>query len=301
MLVEPLPVEEHRDELLVLARFSPHRPPGVMTTPMRATPCFLLMLMLMLALALGGWSCSRSAERATAPRDPSATTGADAATDGVPDEPVTVDAQQDTAEGSDAVVIEEPSDPPENDLAEEQLTLTPDAEALAEAFAERLTVWRRHDGTRVLTPHCRNGPVPCEERLLAFAALIVEIAQTHDVDPILIGAMAMRESGLDPSALGRRREAGIIQLHPRGAGRDIRYVRDARYRARCQSRVDACQREVLERGIATLARGMAECGGLRGGLGAYASGHCTTSIRYIERVLEERARLRRLVRQARRR
>jgi hypothetical protein len=132
--------------------------------------------------------------------------------------------------------------------------------------------------------------------LLAFATLIVELAEEHDVDPLLIAAMALKESGLDPSALGRRREAGIVQLHPRGAGRGVRYVQDAAYRARCQSRVDACQREVLVRGITTLVRGMAECGGLRGGLGAYASGHCTTSVRYIERVLEERGRLRRLVR-----
>ena len=176
------------------------------------------------------------------------------------------------------------------------LAITPDAERLAEAFAERLTVSRRRDGTRVLTPHCRNGPVPCDERLRVFAALIIEVATAHDVDPILIAAMAIKESGLDPSALGRRREAGIIQLHPRGAGRGVRYVQDAAYRARCQRRVDACQREVLERGVQTLARGMAQCGGLRGGLGAYASGHCTTRIRYIDRVLEERARLRRTLR-----
>ena len=53
-----------------------------------------------------------------------------------------------------------------------------------------------------------------------------------------------------------------------------------------------------ERGVATLVRGMERCGGLRGGLGAYASGHCTTSLRYIDRVLQERAGLRRLVTEA---
>ena len=252
---------------------------------------------MMLALGLGALACGRAPERAIVPQASNPTSGSEAEpeSDAAREEPLSAEeSAQDTAvsDSPEGSVSRPPSEEGETDV-------TPDPEALANAFAERLTVSRRHDGTRVLTPSCRNGPVPCEERLLAFAALIVEIAGAHDVDPLLVAAMAIKESGLDPSVLGRRREAGILQLHPRGAGRNTRYVRDARYRARCQSRVGACQREVIERGLETLVRGMEECGGVRGGLGAYASGHCTTSVRYIDRVLEERARLRRLVRQAR--
>lgn len=197
------------------------------------------------------------------------------------------------AEDPAPTAMAEPDPPVAEEPAEES---NPDVDALTDAFSERLTVSRRRDGTRVLTRRCREGPVDCEARLRAFASLILEIAPRHGIDPLLLAAMALRESGLDPAALGRNREAGIVQLHPRGAGRNIRFVRDATYRNRCQRRVDACQREVLEHGALTLEQGIERCGGLRGGLGAYASGHCTTSARYIDRVLEERETLRGLVR-----
>ncbi len=261
-------------------------------------------LTMMLALALGSLACVRSPERASVPQPstsasmPEGVQGPEAAGE----EPLSEPSREDNVAGDDNVAREDHVvGEPIGDEAASEPEVSADAEALASAFVERLTVWRRHDGTRVLTPHCRNGPVPCEERLRAFAALIVEVSQAHGVDPVLVGAMALKESGLDPSVLGRRREAGILQLHPRGAGHDIRYVRDRAYRARCQARVDACQREVLERALETLVRGMQECGGLRGGLGAYASGHCTTSLRYIDRVLEEQARLQQLVTQAQQR
>jgi hypothetical protein len=173
----------------------------------------------------------------------------------------------------------------------------PEVAALARAFEARLTVHTRRDGTRVLARRCREGPVPCRARLAAFAALIHETARRHGLDPYLLAALAVRESGLDPAALGRRREAGLVQLHPRGAGRDVRYVQDAGYRERCQSEVDACQGPVLERGASTLARAIEECGGLVAGLGAYASGRCTTGARHPRRVLEERDRLRELARE----
>lgn len=170
----------------------------------------------------------------------------------------------------------------------------PEAAALARAFIARLTVWTRADGTRVLSRRCREGPVDCEARLTAFAGLITEAARRHGLDPFLLGALAMRESGLDPAALGRRREAGIVQLHPRGAGRDVRYVQDRAYREACQREVEACQGPVLERGAATLAASVEACGSLERGLGRYASGHCTDRGVHPQRVLEERRALRRL-------
>lgn len=195
-------------------------------------------------------------------------------------------------EGSDDASIEGESREPE---AATSAPTDPEAAALAEAFVARLTVWTRADGTRVLSRRCREGPVDCRARLAAFAGLIVEVARRHELDPLLLAALAMHESGLNPAALGRRREAGIVQLHPRGAGRDVRYVQDAAYRERCQSEVDACQEPVLERGATTLARTIEECGSLVSGLGAYASGHCTERGVHPGRVIAERARLRALV------
>lgn len=171
------------------------------------------------------------------------------------------------------------------------------ASPLAKALVARLTVWTRPDGTPVLTRRCRRGPVPCRERLETLAGLIEEAAREHGLDPFLLAALAMRESGFDPSAVGRRGEAGIMQLHPRGAGRGVRYVEDAAYRASCQSRLDACQAPVLERGAKTLADAVRECGSLRAGLGAYASGRCRADLDHGAHVLEEQARLRNLARQ----
>ena len=170
------------------------------------------------------------------------------------------------------------------------------AGALARAFEARLTVWTRPDGTRVLTRRCRNGPVPCRQRIAAFAEQIRDVAARYDLDPFLLGALAMSESGLDPSALGPHGEAGLVQLHPRGAGRGVRYVQDADYRRGCQERVGACQGPVLERGARTLAEAVRDCHGLLAGLGAYATGHCTREVRQAHRVLEERERLRELSR-----
>lgn len=172
--------------------------------------------------------------------------------------------------------------------------VTGPAGGLAHALVARLTVWTRPDGTPVLARRCRRGPVPCRERLAVFAGLIEDAARRHGLDPFLLAALAMRESGLDPSAIGRRGEAGLVQLHPRGAGRGIRYVHDAAYRESCQERLDACQAPVLERGAEALAEAVRECGSLRAGLGRYASGRCRADLDHGEHVLEERARLRRL-------
>lgn len=157
-----------------------------------------------------------------------------------------------------------------------------------------MTVSTRADGSPVLSRRCREGAVDCRSRLDAFARLIVGAARRHGIDPWLLAALAWRESGLNPAALGRHREAGIVQLHPRGAGRGVRYVEDAGYRERCQAEVDACQGPVLDRGAHTLAGAIERCGSLVAGLGAYASGHCTEGGVLQSRVLEERRQLREL-------
>ncbi len=171
----------------------------------------------------------------------------------------------------------------------------PEVVALSQALTARLTVWTRANGSPVLSRRCREGPVDCEARLRAFAALFVSSARRYDLDPFLLAALAVRESGLDPAALGRRNEAGLVQLHPRGAGRDVRFVQDAAYRERCQAELDACQGPVLDRGAAYLAEGIHACGSLVAGLGRFASGHCTERGVHPRRVLAERDQLRSLV------
>jgi len=226
------------------------------------------LLVALLTLGCAGAPTPRPETSASAPADPSAPTARAEA----PAEPETADRAE--------------SAPP-----------SPAARALARAFEARMTVWRRPDGSRVLTRRCREGPVDCAARLRRFAEMIVRAARRHDLDPFLLGALAWRESGLDPAALGRRGEAGLVQLHPRGAGRDMRYVRDVAYRAACQAELDACQGPVLERGASTLSRAIAECGSLESGLGAYATGHCTDRASHATHVLEERETLRRLARE----
>jgi len=171
-----------------------------------------------------------------------------------------------------------------------------EAGPLARALAQRLTVWTKHDGTPVYARHCRNGPVPCGERIATLASLLQQTARAHRIDPYLFAAIAVRESALDPSAVGAAGEAGIVQLHPRGVGRGVRYVHDPGYRAGCQSRPDACQRPVLEHGASALQRSIARCGSVAGGIGRYASGRCDADHRYVDRILDERRRLRSMAR-----
>lgn len=171
---------------------------------------------------------------------------------------------------------------------------SPDTERLRRAFVARMTVHVRRDGTRVLARRCREGPVPCEARIAAFARMLTEAAHQHGLDPFLLGALAWRESGLDPSAVNRSGAAGIVQLHPRGVGRGMRFVVDRDYRRRCQQELEACQGPIVARGAEALAHAIVRCGSVRSALGAYATGHCTERPRHIDRVLEETETLREL-------
>lgn len=163
---------------------------------------------------------------------------------------------------------------------------------LVAALEAWMTVRVRPDGERVYVRHCRDAPVDCRERIAALASILERKAREHDLDPWLLAAIAVRESGLNPAAVGAQGEAGIVQLHPRGAGHDVRYVHDEGYREECLARVDACQEPVVERGARYLADAIRRCGGVAAGLGRYASGRCNPGLRYVERVLEQRRRLR---------
>jgi len=121
--------------------------------------------------------------------------------------------------------------------------------------------------------------------------MLAEAAERHGLDPMRLAAVAMRESGFNPAAVGGRGEAGILQLHPGGVGRDIRFVQDADYREDCVGQTSACQAPVIEQGARHLAEVIHRCGGVEAGLGKYNTGRCNGRRVYTERILRERERL----------
>jgi len=168
--------------------------------------------------------------------------------------------------------------------------------ALARALDERMTVWRSPHGRRVYVRSCRQAPGiqgGCRARIVALVQLLVDVGRERGVDPFLLAAMALRESGLNPYALGGAGERGIVQLHPRGVGSRVRFVRSESYRRSCRRRADSCQREVVDAGARLLARAMHSCDSVVEALGAYNGGECRET-EYGHRVLEERAGLVRL-------
>ena len=165
------------------------------------------------------------------------------------------------------------------------------AVSLARALDARMTVWRRPGGDPVHVSHCRAGRHgSCRARVALFARWIAEVAREHHLDAFVLAAMAVRESGLNPFARGAAGEYGLIQLHPRGVGRRVRFVQSEAFRNRCRREPGACQREVLTIGARYLADAVAHCGGLDAGLTAYNRGECGESD-YARRVLRERERL----------
>ena len=178
---------------------------------------------------------------------------------------------------------------PENAV---QADADPAVLALARALDRRMTVWRT-DQRVVYVHHCRSANGGCQERVTTFARMIGEASERHGIDPFLLAAVAVRESGMDPTAAGAAGERGIVQLHPRGTGARVRYVRSEAYRRYCARRPDACQDEVLDAGARLLASSITRCGGVREGLGAYNRGECGET-GYARRVMSERQRLLRL-------
>lgn len=164
--------------------------------------------------------------------------------------------------------------------------------AVERALDRRLTVWRTRERT-LYVRHCREARNGCPERVRTFARLISTTCHRYRLDPFLLAAVAMRESGLNPLAAGAAGERGIIQLHPRGTGARVRFVQSESYRQRCARQPSVCQEEILDAGGRLLSRSIDRCGGVREGLGAYNRGECGATD-YSTRVMSERQRLLRL-------
>lgn len=149
-------------------------------------------------------------------------------------------------------------------------------------------------GATVAAVHCRHAPEGCERRLSEFATYLIGAGEKNGIDPWLLAAMAFKESGFNPFAMGSLGELGILQLHPRNPrSKHVRFVHDESYRRRCRKQVGACQQEVVERAAELLARTVEQCGGdLKDALGAYNTGRCGGNSRYAKRILGERKALR---------
>jgi hypothetical protein len=170
-------------------------------------------------------------------------------------------------------------------------------ELLQSAIRTRIAVSRDRRGTTIPAAHCRHAVQGCERRLAEFARYLVDSAARHDLDPWLMAAMAVRESGLNPFAEGSLGELGILQINPgRRDAKHVRFMRDEWYRRRCRKEPGACQREVVEHAASLIARTLQQCdGNLVDALGLYNTGRCGGNDRYAKRVLSERDELRRSV------
>lgn len=170
----------------------------------------------------------------------------------------------------------------------------PSASQLQQALRSRVTIHvHPRSGKRTATPHCRRAAEGCDARLSKFASYLTDAGDKYGLDPWLLAAMAYRESGLNPFAVGTHGEKGILQLHPKNRhAKDLRFIHDAGYRARCEHQAGACQRELVDRAAQVLASSLAKCGGdLERALGMYNTGRCGGSPPYARRVLKERAHL----------
>ncbi len=169
---------------------------------------------------------------------------------------------------------------------------------LQRAMRSRITLATDpHDGHAVVIPHCRHAPKGCDARLLEFAHYITEAGDKHGVDPWLLAAMAFKESGFNPFAMGSLGELGILQLHPQNPrSKGVRFLHDEWYRQRCRKEVGACQREVVDRAAQLLSKSLDMCGGdMKDALGAYNTGRCGGNRVYSKRIMGERQTLREAV------
>lgn len=172
-----------------------------------------------------------------------------------------------------------------------------DVALLKSAMRARISLGHDKQGNDVLIYHCRKARGGCDQRLSEFARYLVDAGQAYGIDPWVMAAMALKESGLNPFAQGARGELGILQIHPkRRDARQVRFIRDDYYRMRCHREAGACQREVVRHAAHVLARSLELCGGnLRDALGAYNTGRCGGSRIYAKRVLLEVDEMRRTV------
>lgn len=150
--------------------------------------------------------------------------------------------------------------------------------------------YNQKSGKTIPAYHCRHAPGGCESRLSTFATYLVEAGSQYGVDPWLMAAMAFKESGFNPFALGSLGELGILQINPgRRDAQNVRFVRDEYYRRRCRKEPGACQREVIQHAAQLLGRAVEKCGrDMKEALGMYNTGRCGGNKTYAKGILDTR-------------
>ena len=72
-----------------------------------------------------------------------------------------------------------------------------------------------------ITQNVTKNPFPLlktSKKELVFYDIILEAAEEHDVDPALVKAIIMAESGYNPAAISKKGAIGLMQLMPATAG-----------------------------------------------------------------------------------
>lgn len=110
------------------------------------------------------------------------------------------------------------------------------------------------------------------ERARELAPVIVQEARRAQVDPLVVAAIALRESSLISQARGRRGELGVMQVMPATGAHHCKGLNllDARQNIRCGARL--------------LGRAMRACGDVGPALSRYNGNGCVPS-RYSAKVL----------------
>jgi hypothetical protein len=163
-------------------------------------------------------------------------------------------------------------------------------DALAGALLESISLGKDKQGRSIPAAHCRTASEGCERRLQELAGYLTDVGQERGMDPWLLAAIAVRESGLDPFVRGSAGELGILQIHPkRPDAKQVRFMRDAGYRQQCHRVPGACQREIVVHAAHILEQGLKACHGRLGAaLGAYNTGRCGGNNDYTRNVLGQR-------------
>jgi hypothetical protein len=125
--------------------------------------------------------------------------------------------------------------------------------------------------------HCRKAPKGCPARVRLFSGWIVRESLRHGLDPWLLAALIMHESGANPYASGTIGERGLVQIAP-GTARKFagvaNWYRDPLHRDACAEIYGACQAPFVEAAAIILRRSLDACGSEDAALMRYGSGRC---------------------------
>ena len=143
---------------------------------------------------------------------------------------------------------------------------------IASVMLALLAVWVTPAGEGELVRHVRDAGG--DRHVVRLAELVEDAARRWNVDPDLLAALAMHESGFDQTA-ETEWASGILQVNPRH--------RVARGGMSCTPDVPGCLEWHIERGAMLLSQALAECDDEWGAVGFYRSaGKCLRREREIE-------------------